>query len=91
MRSTLVRLFLLAISTFFLHSIALGQQAEIGRQIYGKAADSVFMLIARSENGTPVAQGSGFLVAAGMIVSNHHVVDSASVVLDLGAIKVPAK
>lgn len=71
--------------------LALAQDTERGREIYKKAARSVFLLVTKSKGGQPIAQGSGFLVAGSRIVTARHLISGDSVVVDLGSARVPAK
>ncbi len=61
-----------------------------GREVYTKAAQSVFLLLAKSSDGQITGQGSGFLVAGGRVITNRHVVSAGSILIDLGSVRLPA-
>src|SRR5712675_773783 len=55
-----------------------------GSRVYEAAADSVLLLYAQADDGTFVAQGSGFLVSGQLIVTN-----AGKIFLVLGPAKIP--
>lgn len=61
---------LLILVPFLLFSI----QAEEGSSILEKNKSSVFVVTATNEEGAESARGSGFLVGAGVMVTNYHLV-----------------
>jgi tetratricopeptide (TPR) repeat protein len=65
------------------------QDPDRAAKIYADSSKSVFLLIVKSETGEPVAQGTGFLVSGGKIVTNQHVASGGSVLVDLGTAKIP--
>jgi len=72
-------------------SMMLAAQApDLAAKIYADSSKSVFLLIVKSEKGEAIAQGTGFLVSGGKIVTNQHVTSGGSVFIDLGAAKIPA-
>jgi len=66
------------------------QEPDRAAKIYADASKSVFLLLVKSEAGDFVAQGTGFVVAGGRIVTNEHVAREGRVFLDLGAARLPA-
>jgi hypothetical protein len=62
-----------------------------GTKIYKQNADSVFLLLVKSDSGDFVAQGSGFLIKGQKIVTNAHVANAGKICLVLGAAKIPTK
>lgn len=52
---------------------------------------SSFFLYVRSLDGQYIAQGSGFLVEGGKIVTNAHVANAGTVFVDLGSARIPTK
>lgn len=48
------------------------------REVAQKTLPSVFLLVMEDANGQPLSLGSGFLVADGVIATNHHVVEGAA-------------
>jgi tetratricopeptide (TPR) repeat protein len=78
-------LLLLAGPTAFLRS----QEGDRASKIYADSSKSVFLLLVKSDAGQIVAQGTGFVVADGKIVTNEHVVREGHVYIDLGAAKLP--
>jgi tetratricopeptide (TPR) repeat protein len=68
----------------------LAQDASRASQIYADSSKSVFVLIAKSEKGDVVGQGTGFLVSGGRIITNEHVASAGSISIDLGAVRIPA-
>lgn len=65
------------------------QTADVAAKIYADSSKSVFLLIVKSETGEAIAQGTGFLVTGGKLITNRHVVTGGSVFIDLGAAKIP--
>ncbi len=65
------------------------QEVDRASKIYADNSKSVFLLQAKSDAGDVVAQGTGFLVAGGKIVTNEHVVRAGHIFVDLGAAKLP--
>jgi tetratricopeptide (TPR) repeat protein len=69
--------------------IVRGQQTDKASEIYAQSSKSVLILLVKSESGQTVAQGSGFIVAGGKIITNEHVARAGRVFVDLGAAKLP--
>jgi S1-C subfamily serine protease len=69
--------------------LLLGQDADRASKIYADYCKSVFLLVVKSESGDVAAQGTGFLVEGGKIVTNEHVARAGSVLVDLGAVRLP--
>ncbi len=67
------------------------QQNDPATRVYAQASKSVFLIVIRSAAGEPIAQGTGFLVTGGRIVTNQHVVRDGNPYLDLGAVKLSLK
>src|SRR5438128_6556867 len=66
------------------------QDLDQGSKIYANSSKSVFLLVVKSKSGDVVAQGTGFLVQGGKIITNEHVVRGGSVFIDLGTVRLPA-
>jgi tetratricopeptide (TPR) repeat protein len=66
-------------------------QSADGARIYKQSSSSVFLIYVASEDGTPIALGSGFLIARNTIVTNAHVVERGNISVELGPARVPAK
>ena len=69
--------------------LLLSQDADRASKIYADYSKSVFLLVVKSESGDVAAQGTGFLVEGGKIVTNEHVARAGSVLVDLGAVRLP--
>ena len=56
------------------------QQGKVlsAREIADKVLPSVVLIITFNENGKPISQGSGFFVRPNVVVTNYHVIKSAS-------------
>jgi tetratricopeptide (TPR) repeat protein len=67
----------------------LSQDSDRASKIYADTSKSVFLLAVRSGTGDVIAQGAGFLVQGGRIVTNEHVVRDGNVVVDLGTVRLP--
>ena len=81
----------LTFSLFFLVSSQINaQQSDIATRIYSQASKSVVLIVTRSGSDL-VAQGTGFLVADGKVITNEHVVRSGSPFIDVGGARIPAK
>lgn len=65
------------------------QEADRASKIYADSSKSVFLLLVKSDAGQVVAQGTGFVVTDGRIVTNEHVVREGHVYIDLGAARLP--
>jgi hypothetical protein len=65
------------------------QDADRAAKIYADSSKSVFLLIIKSDKGEAIAQGTGFLVPGGKIITNQHVASGGSVFIDVGAAKIP--
>jgi tetratricopeptide (TPR) repeat protein len=65
------------------------QDADRASKIYADYSKGVFLLIVKSDAGDLVAQGTGFLVPGGRIVTNEHVIRGGHVFVDLGAVRLP--
>ena len=53
-------------------------QTLTAREIANKVLPSVVLIITQDENGNPISQGSGFVFASGLVVSNLHVFERAT-------------
>lgn len=69
----------------------LGQQPDPAARIYAEAAQSVLVILVKSPDGQVVAQGTGFLIEGGKIVTNAHVIKGGVAVVDLGGVRIPVK
>ncbi len=74
----------------FLPQTARAQSVEHGKEVYAKAAQSVFLLTVKAKDGSAVSQGTGFLIEGAKIISNQHVVAADAVVIDMGPVKLSA-
>jgi tetratricopeptide (TPR) repeat protein len=70
-------------------SQAWAQQSDAAR-IYSQSSKSVLLIFVKSANSKVVAQGTGFLVDGGKIVTNKHVVAGGTALIDLGGARIPA-
>jgi len=70
-------------------SFAHNQDVDQGKRVYQLDSESVFLLYAQSPDGEFVAQGSGFLIANQVIVTNAHVANAGKIFLVLGPAKIP--
>jgi tetratricopeptide (TPR) repeat protein len=68
---------------------ASGQQTDSASAIYAKTSNSVLLLLVKNENGETIAQGSGFVVESGKIITNKHVASAGRVFIDLGVASLP--
>lgn len=89
-RNRLVKSILAFSSLLFVGSFLpyYGQDSDMGRRIYAEDAQSVLLLFAQSPSGEFVAQGSGFVIDGGRIVTNAHVANAGKIFLDLGPARV---
>lgn len=71
-------------------SLVCAQQADVAAKIYARAAKSVLVILIKSADGQVVAQGTGFLVENGKIITNEHVIRGGTAVIDLGGVRIPA-
>lgn len=71
--------------------ICSAQEPDRASKVYSESSKSVLLLIARTETGEVVGQGSGFVIAGGKIVTNEHVVRAGNILIDLGAARLPAR
>jgi tetratricopeptide (TPR) repeat protein len=87
-------LILVAFEALFLGPViqtqVFGQQPDTAAKIYAQAAKSVLVILVKSPSGQVVAQGTGFLIEGGKIVTNEHVIKGGTVVVDLGGARIPA-
>jgi S1-C subfamily serine protease len=60
--------------TLLVEAKVLGQQQDTAAKIYAQASKSVLVILLKSSNGDVVAQGTGFLIDGGKIVTNEHVI-----------------
>ncbi len=81
--------FFLLLVTYALSANAQSRDTGDGSRVYEAAADSVLLLYAQADDGTFVAQGSGFLVSGQLIVTNAHVANAGKIFLVLGPAKIP--
>jgi S1-C subfamily serine protease len=65
------------------------QQSDAQR-IYSQSSKSVLLIFVKSADSKIVAQGTGFLVEGGKIITNIHVVRDGSPFVDLGGVRIPA-
>src|SRR5260370_41347432 len=68
---------------------ARAQQSDAAK-IYSQSANSVLLIFVKSADSKIVAQGTGFLVEGGKIVTNKHVVRDGTPLVDLGGARIPA-
>jgi hypothetical protein len=66
------------------------QDPADARKLYAESAKSVLLLVVKSDTGQLIGQGSGFVIAGGKVLTNEHVARGGTVMLDLGAVKIPA-
>lgn len=69
---------------------AKAKDPDLAPKVYAETSKSVLMIVVRSEKGEIVRQGTGFVVAGGKVVTNEHIVRNGNVLIDLGAVKLPA-
>jgi S1-C subfamily serine protease len=81
-----VRLLTLALCSF---APAWAQQSEAAK-IYAQSSNSVLLIFIRSADAKIVAQGTGFVVEGGRIITNQHVVKDGTPLIDLGGARIPA-
>ncbi len=67
-----------------------GQEADPASKIYAKTAKSVLLILLRSTDSRIVAQGTGFLVEGGKIITNEHVIRGGTPLIDVGGARIPA-
>lgn len=65
------------------------QQSDAAR-IYSQSSKSVLLIFVKSADSKIVAQGTGFLVQGGKIITNKHVVRDGTALIDLGGARIPA-
>ena len=65
-------------------------QPNDAAKIYARSSKSVLLIFVRSADSKIVAQGTGFLVEGGKIVTNKHVVQEGTALIDLGGVRIPA-
>src|SRR6185312_915227 len=83
--------FSFAVGVMFCGLATPAEHTDLGTKIYKDVSPSVFLLLVKSGDGEFVAQGSGFLVSGGKIVTNWHVAREGTVFLDAGALRIPLK
>jgi tetratricopeptide (TPR) repeat protein len=59
-------------------------------KIYAEASKSVLLIYVKSTDDKIVAQGTGFLVANGKLITNKHVIRDGVPFIDLGGVRLPA-
>jgi tetratricopeptide (TPR) repeat protein len=65
------------------------QQPDAAK-IYSQSSKSVLLIFVKSADSKVVAQGTGFLVEGGKIITNNHVVRGGTALIDLGGVRIPA-
>jgi tetratricopeptide (TPR) repeat protein len=65
------------------------QQSDAAK-IYSQSSKSVLLIFVKSADSKIVAQGTGFLVEGGKIITNKHVVRDGAALIDLGGVRIPA-
>jgi tetratricopeptide (TPR) repeat protein len=65
------------------------QQSDAAK-IYAQSSKSVLLIYVKSADSKIVAQGTGFLVEGGKIITNKHVIQNGSPLIDLGGVRIPA-
>jgi S1-C subfamily serine protease len=65
------------------------QQSDAAK-IYSQYSKSVLLIFVKSADSKIVAQGTGFLVEGGKIITNKHVVRDGTALIDLGGVRIPA-
>jgi tetratricopeptide (TPR) repeat protein len=65
------------------------QQSD-AEKIYSQSSKSVLLIFVKSADSKTVAQGTGFLVEGGKIITNNHVVRDGAPLIDLGGVRIPA-
>src|SRR5260370_37254301 len=68
----------------------LGAQQTDAAKIYSQSSNSVLLILLKSVDSKIVAQGTGFLVEGGKIITNKHVVQDGAALIDLGGARIPA-
>jgi tetratricopeptide (TPR) repeat protein len=77
-------LFLLGLS---IHGIA--QESSAGRRVYEQNSASVALLLAKDTTGADAALGTGFWVEGKKLITNAHVANSGSLVIQIGPVRIP--
>ena len=57
---------------------AQGGHSATPAELYEHAHSSIVVIVTSDKNDNPLSQGSGFIVARGKVVTNHHVLEGAS-------------
>lgn len=65
------------------------QAQEVAQGVYAKVAPSVVLIVVQDASGTPISQGSGFVIEGNLIVTNAHVVRGGAAFVHTGVAKVP--
>ncbi len=65
------------------------QQSDAAK-IYAQSSKGVLLIFVKSADSKTVAQGTGFLVEGGKIITNKHVVGDGTALIDLGGARIPA-
>jgi serine protease Do len=84
-KSTCARLL---VAVFFYQSLS-AQQSDAAK-IYSQSSNSVLLIFVKSADSKIVGQGTGFVVAGGKIITNKHVIEDGSPLIDLGGVRIPA-
>ena len=84
-----LRAFELLLIALVIQAHVMGQQPDPAARIYAQAAKSVLVILVKSPDGQVVAQGTGFLIDGGKIVTNEHVIQGGVAVVDLGGVRIP--
>jgi tetratricopeptide (TPR) repeat protein len=66
------------------------QQSDAAK-IYSQSSNSVLLIFVKAADSKIIAQGTGFLVAGGKIITNKHVVRDGTPLIDLGGVRIPAR
>lgn len=83
----------LILSLFFValsHVPQVRAQQSDAEKIYSQSSRSVLLIFVKSADSKIVAQGTGFLVQGGKIITNKHVVLDGTPLIDLGGVRIPA-
>jgi hypothetical protein len=65
-------------------------QESDAAKIYSQSSKSVLLIFVKSADSKIGAQGTGFLVEGGKIITNKHVIRDGTALIDLGGVRIPA-
>ncbi len=79
----------LLVFALFSFAQASAQQSDAAK-IYSQSSSSVLLIFVKGADSKIVAQGTGFLVEGGKIITNKHVIRDGAALIDLGGARIPA-